>query len=174
MDYSKYIAVTPDFPTKGISFKDISPLLLNPDAFETCINDLAKLAEKYQPDIIIGPESRGFIFGAALANKMHKGFVMARKAGKLPGKTYRIEYALEYGTATLELPALAVKEGQRVLLVDDLLATGGSLKALGHLVEEMGATPIAALTVINLIELKGWEKLKFPCECLVELSADHE
>ncbi len=174
MDYSKYISVTPDFPTKGISFKDISPILADPDAFESCINDFAKLAEKYNPDVIIGPEARGFLFGAALGYKMHKGFIMARKAGKLPGKTYQVEYALEYGTAKIEVPAIALKPGQRVLLIDDLLATGGSLNALAKLVRDAGATPVAALTLINLKEIEGWKKLDFPCECLVELSALHE
>ena len=174
MDYSKYIGVTPNFPTEGISFKDISPLIADPAAFKQTIDDLAKLAEKYHPDVIIGPEARGFVFGSALAYKMGLGFVMARKAGKLPGKTYAIEYSLEYGTAKIELPACSLKKGQRVLLVDDLLATGGSLKALGDLVKEIGATPVGALTVINLKEIEGWKKLDFPCECLVELSALHE
>ena len=173
MDYSKYIGVTPDFPTAGISFKDVSPLCADPAAFKNAIDGLAKMAEKYHPDVIIGPEARGFLFGSALAYKMGLGFIMARKAGKLPGKTYSIEYSLEYGKAKIEVPACALKKGQRVLLVDDLLATGGSLKALGELIREAGAIPVGALTIINLKEIEGWKKLDFPCECLVELSALH-
>ncbi len=173
MDYSKFISVTPDFPTKGISFKDISPLLDDPKAFQSCIDDFAKLAEKYHPDVIVGPEARGFVFGSALAYKMGLGFVMARKAGKLPGKTYEVEYALEYGTAKLQIPANSFRPGQRVLMIDDLLATGGSLRALEDLIVKAGGLPVAALTLINLVEIEGWKNLGVPQECLIELSALH-
>lgn len=173
MDYSKYISVTPDFPKKGISFKDISPLLRDPVAFHAAIEDFAKMTEKYHPDVIVGPEARGFLFGAALAYRMNIGFVMARKAGKLPGDTYSVEYSLEYGKEKLEIPAASFQKGQRVLLIDDLLATGGSFEALGELITKAGGIPVAGLTVINLKELEGWKHLSFPCECLVELSALH-
>lgn len=103
MDYEKYISVTKDFPKRGISFKDVSPLLRDPVAFHSCIDDLAKLAEEYHANAIIGPESRAFIFGAAMAYKMGLGFVMARKAGKLPGIVIHYTYQLEYGSATLEI-----------------------------------------------------------------------
>lgn len=170
MDYTKYIGVTNDFPKKGISFKDISPLLKDPDAFQSCIDDLAKIAEKYNCDYICGPESRAFIFGAALALKMHKGFVMARKAGKLPGVTYKVTYQLEYGTATIEIPANSFEKGSRVLLIDDLMATGGTFAALKKLVNEAGATPVCCLTLINLYELHGEKVVDLPCESLLNLS----
>lgn len=169
MDYEKYIGITPDFPTKGISFKDISPLLKDPVAFHSCIDDLSKLAEEYKPDIIIGPESRAFLFGAALAYKMNIGFVMARKAGKLPGPVYRVSYALEYGTATLEIPEASFKKGQRVLLIDDLLATGGTFCALKELVEMAGGTPVATLVVIRLKDLEGEKNIDLPCSYLLNL-----
>ena len=169
MDYEKYIGVTEDFPKKGISFKDISPLLADPDAFEHCIDDMAKIAEEYHVDKICGPESRAFLFGAALGLKMHKGFVMARKAGKLPGVTIKVTYQLEYATATIEIPAGAFKPGERVLLIDDLMATGGTFSALKTLIEKAGAIPVACLTLIDLVELKGAEKIGLPCRSLLEL-----
>lgn len=169
MDYEKYIGVTPDFPKKGISFKDISPLLKDPDAFKSCIDDMAKIAEEYNIDIICGPESRAFLFGAALGYKMHKGFVMARKAGKLPGVTYKVSYQLEYGTATIEIPANSFPKGARVLLVDDLQATGGTFLALRHLIEQAGGVPVACLTLINLVDLHGEKKVGLPCRSLLNL-----
>lgn len=169
MDYTKYIGITLDFPTKGISFKDISPLLRDGEAFHSCIDDLAKLAAEFKPDIICGPESRAFLFGAALAYKMNIGFVMARKAGKLPGVIYQISYQLEYGTATLAIPKDSFKPGQRVLLVDDLMATGGTFSALKELVSRAGGNPVGALTVITLKDLKGRENCGLKCSTLLEL-----
>lgn len=173
MDYEKYIGVVNGFPKAGISFKDISPLLRDPKAFHQCIDDFAKLAEPYHPDVILGPESRGFIFGAALAYKMKIGFVMARKAGKLPGKNHQVSYSLEYGNATLEVREDSFKKGQRVLLVDDLIATGGSFKALEDLVRMSDATPVAALALIYLRELQGEKDLDIPFKYLLSLSASH-
>lgn len=173
MDYEKYIGVTPDFPKKGISFKDISPLLANPKAFASCIDDLAKMGEEFKPTLIIGPESRGFIFGAALAYKMGIGFVMGRKAGKLPGKVRRVSYKLEYGEATIEVPYDAIKKGERVLLVDDLMATGGTFVALKEIIASAGAIPVGCLTIITLEELKGEEKVGLPCKSLLRLSDSH-
>jgi len=173
MDYERYISVVNGFPKAGISFKDISPLLRDPDAFHHCIDDFAELAEPYHPTVILGPESRGFIFGAALAYKMGIGFVMARKAGKLPGMTATVSYTLEYGTATLEVPLNSFKKGDRVLLIDDLIATGGSLNAMATLVRKCAATPVAALCVISLKELKGSSTLDIPFDSLVDLSAEH-
>jgi adenine phosphoribosyltransferase len=169
MDYTKYIGVTPDFPTKGISFKDISPLLNNPDAFSSAIEDMAKLAEEFHPTVITGPESRAFLFGAPLAYRMHLGFVMARKAGKLPGNPLSKTYNLEYGTAKIEIPRDSFKKGDRVLLIDDLMATGGTFKALKELVIEAGATPVACLTMINLKDLHGEKFVELPCKSLLDL-----
>ena len=169
MDYSKYIGITKDFPTKGISFKDISPLLRDSEAFHSCIDDLANLAKEYHPDIICGPESRAFIFCAALAYKMNVGFVMARKAGKLPGVIYQISYQLEYGTATLAIPKDSFKPNQRVLLVDDLMATGGTFTALKELVTMAGGNPVGALTVITLKDLDGAKNCGMKCSTLLEM-----
>lgn len=170
MDYSKFIGVTPDFPKKGISFKDISPLLANPDAFDSALEDMKKIAEEFHPTVITGPESRAFLFGAALANKMHIGFVMARKSGKLPGKTIKKEYELEYGTASLEVPADSFKKGDRVLLIDDLMATGGTFLALKELVQSTGAEPVCCLTVINLKNLHGEKTVNLPCKALLDIN----
>ncbi len=169
MDYSKYIGVVEGWPKKGISFKDISPLLRDPEAFSACIDDLAQLAKEFKPDLIVGPESRGFIFGSALAYRMHIGFVMARKDGKLPGVVYQVSYQLEYGTATICIPKNSFKPGQRVLLVDDLLATGGTFNAIKELVEIAGGTPVGAISVIKLADLHGDEKVQLPFRSLLDL-----
>ncbi len=169
MDYSKYIGVTLDFPKKGISFKDISPLLRNGPVFRSCIDDMAKLAESFHPDIICGPESRAFLFGAALAYRMNIGFVMARKAGKLPGEVLHVEYALEYATARLEIPKASFLPGQRVLMLDDLLATGGTFLALEKLIRDGGGIPCGALTLIRLKDLEGDKKLDVPFATIMDL-----
>lgn len=173
MDLERYIGVTPDFPKKGISFKDVSPLLRDPEAFRYCIGELKKLAEEFRPTIIVGAESRGFLFGTALAYEMGIGFVMARKAGKLPGITIKVSYQLEYGTATMEVPANSFKAGDRVLLVDDLLATGGTFAALARLVKSAGGEPVGAITVIKLEELHGEDNALVPCKSLLTLSDSH-
>jgi adenine phosphoribosyltransferase len=171
MDFEKYIGVVEGFPKEGISFKDISPLLASPEAFKAAIDAMAKIAKDWKPDLFIGPESRGFIFASALAYKMGAGFVMARKKGKLPGKVFTKTYTLEYATATIELPACAIKKGQRVVLVDDLLATGGTLKAVADLVSEMGGVVVGALTFIELTDLKGKEMFKdLPYASLLKLT----
>ncbi len=169
MDLEKYIAVVEDFPKKGISFKDISPLLRNPEAFNDCIDQLCKIAEEYKPTVIIGAESRGFIFGSAMAYKMGIGFVMARKAGKLPGITHKVSYNLEYGTATMEVPFDSFKKGDRVLLIDDLLATGGTFKALIDLVKASGGEPVLCEVLIRLKDLEGEKDLPIPTRYLLDL-----
>lgn len=169
MDYTKYIGVTEDFPRKGISFKDISPLLKNPEAFKSCIKDMAEIAKEFKPTIICGPESRAFTFGTALGYEMGIGFVMARKAGKLPGKTLKKEYDLEYGKATIEIPYDSFTKDDRVLLIDDLMATGGTFAALKELVIEAKATPVAALTFINLKDLHGEKVVGLPCKSIIDL-----
>ena len=172
MDYKKFIGVINDFPKKGISFKDISPLLKDKEAFASCIDDLAKMAEKYHPTVILAPDARGFIFGAALALKMGLGFVMARKPGKLPGNNIKYSYSLEYGENSLEVRENSFAKEDRVLLVDDLLATGGSLKAVEEIARKAGGTPVAALAVIYLRELHGEKQMGVPTEWLIDLSAE--
>jgi adenine phosphoribosyltransferase len=171
MGYETKIGVINGFPKEGISFKDISPLLRDPKAFHDVIDDLAKLAAPFHPTLICAPESRGFVFASALAYKMGIGFVMARKAGKLPGENVKVTYSLEYGTATLEVRSDSFHKGDRVLLLDDLIATGGSLKALKELVEKANGTPVAALAVIALTELNGEEAIGLPSASLINLSA---
>ena len=148
-----------DFPKPGIVFKDISPLLANPRAFNLTLDLLAERYDGERFDVIVGMESRGFIFGAALAAAMRKGFVPARKPGKLPAQTYRVEYELEYGSNAMEMHCDAIGNGQRVLLVDDLLATGGTAAATAQLVEKAGGQVIGAAFVIELGFLPGRERL---------------
>lgn len=173
MDYKKYIGVIPDFPTKGISFKDISPLLRDPIAFHAAIDELAQLAAPFHPTVILGPEARGFAFGAALAYRMNIGFVMARKKGKLPGHNIEVSYALEYGESVLQVRENSFKKSDRVVIIDDLIATGGSIKACQELVAKCGATAVGAVCVIRLKELAGEKALSIPLAALVDLSASH-
>ncbi len=149
----------PDFPKPGILFKDITPLLNNARLFSSTLDILAEKAHRYEPDVIVGIESRGFIFGAALADRLNCGFVPVRKPGKLPYKTFSEEYALEYGTDTVEMHVDALKEHKRALIVDDLLATGGTALATAHLVEKGGGSVQALFFVIELEFLQGRKKL---------------
>lgn len=153
-----YIRNIPNFPKQGINFKDISPLLANGEAFSECTSELSV----HMPDnidAIVGIESRGFLFGAALAQLTGVGFVPIRKPGKLPAETHSIEYDLEYGTDTLEIHRDALSQGHRVVVVDDLLATGGTAAATIQLIEQLGAEVVACLFVIELDFLNGREKL---------------
>ena len=152
-----HVREVPDFPKKGIQFKDIMPMLQSPEAFRTAIETLgAKVAK---PDAVVGLESRGFLFGAPLSLHWGVPFVPARKFGKLPGRTVRQVYSLEYGEDTLELHADALKKGERAVIVDDLLATGGTALATAQLVRQLQAEVVAALFVIELVGLGGREKL---------------
>ena len=168
MELRQYIRIQENFPREGISFKDVSPLLESPEAFRYTIDKMKDIAEKWSPDVIVGPESRGFLFGAPLAIAMNKGFLMARKAGKLPGKALSVTYNLEYGTATLEIPAFAVGKGTRVVIVDDLMATGGTIQALEKLFKEAGAEVVGIITLIELTELKGRANISAPFEALID------
>lgn len=170
MDLKQYIGITEGFPKPGISWKDISPLLACPEAFQEAINQMAAWAEDKKPTLIIGPESRGFVFGSPLAYKMGIPFAMARKKGKLPGKTYAVKYALEYGTDELEISALAVKKGDRVLLVDDLMATGGTFKAMKSLCEEAGIEIVGAITAIELTDISKDVDLGVPFASLIQFN----
>jgi len=149
----------PDFPKPGIIFKDLMPLIADPAAFRESIDQLAEWAAPRQPDVILGAEARGFIFGGALAYVVGCGFVPARKPGKLPWKTVEATYELEYGTDTLEVHADAIAQGARVIVLDDVLATGGTAKAKIELVEQLGGEVVGALFVIELTFLGGRDKL---------------
>ncbi len=157
MDLARFIRDVPDFPKQGILFKDITPLIYDPAAFRESIRQLAEAVAK--PDVVVAIESRGFLFGAPLAQRWDIPLVPARKFGKLPGKTVRQVYSLEYGEDTLELHADALQPGQRVVIVDDLLATGGTAAATVALVRQLGAEVVATLFVVELEGLGGRARL---------------
>ena len=149
----------PDFPKQGIVFKDITPLFQNPDVFERVIADFAERYKGMQIDTIVGIESRGFLFGTPLALALKSSFVPIRKKGKLPYKTVDISYDLEYGSATIEMHTDAIKSGQRVLVIDDLLATGGTAGAACELVESQGGEVVECAFVVELAFLNGRSKM---------------
>ena len=149
-----------DFPKQGILFKDIMPVLQDADAFAEVMDGMAIVAETLRPDVIVGIESRGFLFGAPLALHLHKGFAAIRKAGKLPYQTVRQDYGLEYGTNTVEAHTDALSPGQRVLIVDDLLATGGTAAAACALVEKLGGNVVGCVFLVELGFLNGRDLLK--------------
>ena len=155
MNYKDYIAIVEDFPIKGISFKDITPLLQNAEAFTAAVKNLSEFAKEVGANGLVGPESRGFIFGCPVAVECGLSFVPIRKPGKLPREVAVKEYSLEYGTNKLCIHKDAVKEGDKVIIIDDLLATGGTVKAAVELIEELGATVVGCAFLIELTELKG-------------------
>ncbi len=159
MNLADYIRDVPDFPKEGIVFKDITPLLGDPKALRMSIHEMAVAVADLDLDMIAGIESRGFIFGTALAKELGCGFVPIRKPGKLPWKTSKVEYVLEYGTDTIEIHQDAVSPGQKVLIVDDLLATGGTMEASIRLLEGIGAVVPACLVLVELEFLDGRNKL---------------
>jgi adenine phosphoribosyltransferase len=159
IDLRTKIRDVPDFPTKGIVFKDIMPLVADPAAFRESIDQLVAFAEPRRPDVVFGAEARGFIFGGALAYALGCGFVAARKPGKLPWNTVGATYELEYGTDTLEVHSDAIGPGSRVLVLDDLLATGGTAKATVDLVERLGGTVVGVAFVVELTFLHGRDRL---------------
>ena len=159
MDLKSYMREIQDFPIPGILFRDITTVLKDPAALVCAIDSMVKLVDGLDFDSVLGPESRGFIFGVPLAYKMGKGFVPVRKAGKLPAEVAKKEYALEYGTATIEIHKDAIKPGQRFIIADDLLATGGTAKAVVDLIEEMGGIVVAHLYFIELTGLEGRKAL---------------
>jgi adenine phosphoribosyltransferase len=159
LDLQTLIRDVPDFPKPGIVFKDIMPLLADAEALRETVDRLAEWAEPRQPDIILGAEARGFITGGALACKLGCGFVAARKPGKLPWRTVSAKYALEYGFDALELHADAIRKGQRVLVHDDVLATGGTAKAKCELVEQLGGEVVGVEFIISLEFLNGRDRL---------------
>ena len=156
----EYVRSIPDFPEEGIIFRDITSVIQYPDGLQLAIDGLDGLVKGTDYDVVVGPESRGFIFGVPVAYKNHKSFVPVRKKGKLPCETISQEYSLEYGTATIEMHKDAIKPGQKVVIVDDLIATGGTIEAIIKLVEALGGEVVKIVFLIELQGLKGREKLK--------------
>ena len=155
----EYVRSIPDFPEPGIIFRDITTILQDADGLQLAIDGIQKSLEGVDYDIVVGPESRGFIFGVPVAYAMHKGFVPIRKKGKLPCKTVSVSYDLEYGSAVLEMHEDAIKPGQKAVTVDDLIATGGTTEAIVKLIEKMGGEVVKICFVMELAGLKGREKL---------------
>lgn len=155
-----YVRTIPDFPEKGIMFRDITSVLEDPDGLELAIDGMLELIDGLEFDAIVGAESRGFIFGAPLAYKLHKPFILVRKKGKLPCETVEKSYDLEYGKATIEMHKDSIKPGQRVIVVDDLIATGGTIAATTSLIEELGGEVVKLIFLMELAGLHGRDKLK--------------
>ena len=160
MDLKDKIRTIPDFPKEGIMFRDVTTLIEDPEAFAGSIDQLYKRVEERQIDLVAGIESRGFIFGAVLAYKLNVGFVPVRKAGKLPYKTISESYTLEYGKSMVEMHIDAIQKGERVLVVDDLIATGGTISAATKLVEKLEGEIVECVFIVELPDLKGMEKIK--------------
>ena len=160
MNLKDKIAEIPNFPKKGILFRDISPLLRDPAALSLVLEELSKIIHPNDVDVFAGIESRGFPLACALAIKYNKGMIMIRKEGKLPGKTHKVAYSIEYGTATMEIQADAIKKNQKVYICDDLLATGGTAKAAAKLVEKIGGKVSGFAFIIELTDLKGAKVIK--------------
>jgi adenine phosphoribosyltransferase len=155
-----YIRTIPDFPIKGIQFRDITTLVDNADGFKLAVDTMCDMEKDLDFDIIAGAESRGFIFAAPMAYNMHKPFVLIRKKGKLPFKTISQSYDLEYGSTEIEMHTDSFKPGAKVLIVDDLIATGGTTKAMIKLVEKLGGVVAGVCVLVELVDLKGRERIK--------------
>jgi adenine phosphoribosyltransferase len=160
MDYKEKIRVIDNFPKEGISFKDITTLIGDGEGLRASIDEIANYLKEKQIDVVVGPEARGFIFGVPVAYALGVGFVPVRKKGKLPYDTVAVEYELEYGKDCLEIHKDAIKPGARVAIVDDLLATGGTIGAVAKLIEQVGGEVVSLAFAIELTELNGREKLE--------------
>lgn len=160
MDLREKVRVIEDFPKKGISFKDITTLISDGEALKESVDKIAEFFKDKNVDLVVGPEARGFIFGVPVAYALGAGFIPVRKSGKLPADTVKVEYDLEYGSDVLEIHKDAIKKGARVAIVDDLLATGGTIAAVTKLVEQVGGEVVGLSFAIELMDLKGREKLK--------------
>lgn len=172
-DIKSLIRTIPDFPKKGVQFRDITTLFLDPKGTKKTVDELIKRLDGVDFDVIAGAESRGFVVGTPLAYVLEKPFVLVRKAGKLPGETVSESYDLEYGSATIEVHADAIKPGDKVVLIDDLLATGGTMKAAINLVEKLGASVVKVMFVIELPSLGGRKVLEgYDVEALVSFEGD--
>ncbi|MBQ6398520.1 MAG: adenine phosphoribosyltransferase [Clostridia bacterium] len=156
----EYVTTIPDFPKPGILFRDITSVLQDADGLQLAVDQLTDLVKGVDFDLVAGPESRGFIFGTPVAYRLHKGFVLVRKKGKLPRETITEKYDLEYGQAEIEIHKDAIKPGQKVVLVDDLIATGGSARAAVNLIERLGGQVVKLIFVMELAGLEGRKKLE--------------
>lgn len=156
----EYVRSIPDFPEEGIIFRDVTSVLQDAEGLHLAIETMQNLVKDLDVDVIAGPESRGFIFGTPIAYNMHKPFVLIRKKGKLPCETVSIDYELEYGTATIEMHKDSIKPGQKVLIVDDLIATGGTTKAMIDLVESLGGEVVGIVVLMELAGLEGRKKIE--------------
>ena len=154
----EYVRSIPDFPKEGIIFRDVTSVLQDADGLHLAIDNMQELLKDVDFDLVLGPESRGFIFGVPIAYNMHKPFIPVRKKGKLPCETVSVEYALEYGTATIEIHKDAIKPGQKVVIIDDLMATGGTTEAIIKLVKELGGEVVKAVFLMELQGLNGRDK----------------
>jgi len=159
MNYHKFIEIVEDWPQEGISFKDITPLMADGEAFRAAVDDIVEFAKEKEIDVVVGPEARGFIIGCPVAYSLEVGFVPVRKKGKLPREVIQVDYGLEYGHNVLAIHKDAIKPGQRVLIADDLLATGGTIEATIKLVEELGGVVVGCAFLIELSHLDGMDKL---------------
>lgn len=155
----EYVRSIPDFPEKGIIFRDVTSVLQDADGLTLAIDTMQEKIKDLEFDVVAGPESRGFIFGTPIAYNNHKPFVLIRKKGKLPCETVEMEYDLEYGTATIEMHKDSIKKGQKVLIVDDLIATGGTTEAMIKLIESLGGEVVGVVVLIELAGLHGREKI---------------
>ena len=155
----EYVRSIPDFPEPGIIFRDITTILQDPDGLKLAVDGLLKTLEGVEYDVVVGPESRGFIFGVPIAYNLHKPFVPIRKKGKLPRETVSVSYDLEYGKAEIEIHKDAIKPGQKVVIIDDLIATGGTIEAAIKLVEQLGGEVVKVVFLMELAGLKGRERL---------------
>ncbi|WP_101844398.1 adenine phosphoribosyltransferase [Halobacillus sp. Marseille-P3879] len=160
MDYKQHIAIVEDWPKEGIRFKDITPLMDNGKAFKSAVDEIVEYSKDKEIDIVVGPEARGFIVGCPVSYALEIGFAPVRKEGKLPRETIKVDYGLEYGKDILTIHKDAIKPGQRVLIVDDLLATGGTIEATINLVEQLGGVVAGCAFLVELTYLDGREKLE--------------
>lgn len=173
MDVKDYIRTIPDFPQKGVMFRDVTTVLQDARGLELAVDALAGLLDGVEFDVLVGIESRGFLFGAPIAYKLKKPFVPVRKKGKLPFDTVEEKYSLEYGSAVIEMHSDAIKPGQRAVIIDDLIATGGTVRAAAKLVERLGGTVAKAIFLIELPALGGRENLKeYEVESVVQFDGE--
>ncbi|NMM44702.1 adenine phosphoribosyltransferase [Rhodospirillaceae bacterium KN72] len=168
MDLTQHIRTIPDFPKPGILFYDISTLLAHPKAWRSCVDQLAETVRTWKPDLLVGIESRGFLTAAPLALELNLGFAMVRKQGKLPGQTVSHVYELEYGTDTVEIQSDAIQPGQRIVVLDDLLATGGTMSAAIELIEKVGGIVAGVACIIELNGLGGRDEMTVPFHSLIQ------